>query len=214
MRHTLQTEEIRDLAWSALGLGVAFALWEFGPRFGVPGDLLSADFFGLIGVATALVAVSYIPHVMAHRVTARSMDAYAEFEMWPPGAVLAIITSFLGIVVAAVGGTRMYTKSSERYGLSVPDLNVKMIGFISVVGPLINISMAVLFAFVATAVGETYVAGLNMFKVLRFGANINSFLAIANLLPFYPLDGYKILRWNSLMWFISVILAGLTFLLI
>jgi Zn-dependent protease len=58
------------------------------------------------------------------------------------------------------------------------------------------------------------VAGIDLYYICRFGADINSFLAVAHLLPFYPLDGYKILRWNTSMWGICLILAGLTFLLV
>ncbi len=215
MRHTLRNEEIRDLAWTTLGLGVAFAIWEYGTGAASPTSLLSAEFAGLIGIATVLVAMSYIPHAMAHRVTARSMDAYAEYRIWHPGIVLAILTSFLGVVFAAAGGTRIYTRTGERYGLTQGGgLTVKTIGLISVIGPLINISLAVLFAFIAVSVQDLQVASVDLHYIFRFGSNINSFLAIANLLPFYPLDGYKILRWNTSMWAISLVLAGLTFLLV
>lgn len=214
MRHTLRSEEIRDLALAAFGLGAAFALWRFGTAADAPASLVSAEFAGMVGLATGLVAVSYIPHVMAHRVTARSMDAYAEFELWRPGVVIAMLTAVLGVVVAAVGGTRMYDRDAERYGLTIPHLNVKMIGFISVIGPLINISLAVLFAFMATAVQDTTAAGISLFQVMQFGANINSFMALASLLPFYPMDGYKILRWSTTMWILSILLGALTFLLV
>lgn len=214
MRHTLSSEEIRDLAISTLGLGLAFAIWRFGPETGVLMSMVSTEFLGLFVATTAIVAVSYIPHEMAHRVTARSMDAYAEFRMWRPGVVLAVLTSFLGFVFAATGGTSMYTRTGERYGLSVPDLNTQMIGYVSIVGPLMNISLAVLFSFLAASMHGTEIASINMFQLFSLGADINGFLAVFNLLPFYPFDGYKVLRWSSTMWFVAVVLSGLSFLIV
>lgn len=208
--HPLSSREIRDLAWSTLGLGIAFAIMFFAPATDLLSFFLSAEFFVTSVVSIVIVTISYIPHEMAHRVTARSMDAYAEYEMWAPGVVLAVVTAFLGVVFAATGGTRMHTRTGERYGLSVPELDIKMIGLVSLAGPLMNVSLAVLFSFLAVSVTGIDLYGMS---ILGMGATMNTLLALANLAPFYPMDGYKILRWNSVMWFVTVALAGLTFLL-
>lgn len=211
MEHTLSEEEIKDLAISTIGLGLAFSLLYFGGA--APQDfVLSLQFIPALVVATALVAISFIPHEMGHRVTARSMDAYAEYEMWKPGVALAVLSSFLGAVAAAPGGVKMYTRSSERYGLSVPQLNLKMIGYVAIVGPLMNISLAVIFSFLATSIPTS--PQLYGVDLLFLGARINGFLAVFNLMPFHPLDGYKIIRWNTTIWAVTLAMALLTFILI
>jgi Zn-dependent protease len=36
--------------------------------------------------------------------------------------------------------------------------------------------------------------------LLRQVASVNAFLAVFNLIPFYPLDGEKVNSWNPLLW--------------
>jgi Zn-dependent protease len=40
------------------------------------------------------------------------------------------------------------------------------------------------------------------------GARINIWLALFNLIPFGPLDGAKILKWNKGIWLITIAIAG------
>jgi Zn-dependent protease len=76
-------------------------------------------------------------------------------------------------------------------------------GRIAVAGPLANILIAVLayglYHFVFFEVG---VLG----KIMGFIALVNALLAAFNLLPFGPLDGVKVIRWNGIAW--SVLFAG------
>lgn len=209
-QHTLTEDEIRDLSLSTVGLGVAFTLLFFGGE-NLDEFLFSWRVIPAFLASTLLVAISFIPHEMAHRVTARSMNAYAEYVMWTPGVMLAVLSSFLGVVFAAPGGVRMYTRSGERYGLTVPDLELKMIGYVAIVGPLINISLAVLFAFMSVPITSLELYGVNL---LVLGSRVNGYLAIFNLLPFYPMDGYKVLRWNSPVWIASMVMGILTFIII
>lgn len=213
MEHTLSDEEIKGLSWTALGLSLAFTILLFAPEAeqGMMDFMLSLDVIPAFLTTMGLVLVSFIPHEMAHRVTARSMDAYAEYEMWAPGLFISVLTAFLGFVFAATGGTRMYVRTRERYGLSVPDLTLKMIGFVAMVGPLLNVSLAVVFAFFSQAVQVPAVQGVNP---LIAGATINSYMALFSLLPVYPIDGYRILRWNPKMWALTGIMAILTFFLV
>lgn len=85
-------------------------------------------------------------------------------------------------------------------------------GRIAAAGPMANIIIAgvtfPLFLYVF------YDAGL-IVSVVGFICLINAFLATFNLLPFGPLDGVKIIRWNVNVWIfmliISVILAIMIF---
>ncbi len=200
-------DEFRDIVISTLGLGVAFTIMLFGAPDRL-GFLFSPEFVPAFIATTVLVAVSFAPHEMAHRVTARAIEAYAEYEMWTPGVILAVLTSFLGVAVAAVGGVVLSYNPSDRYG-RWSGFNPKQHGIIAVVGPLINLSLAVIFAFAANVFDPT----LQGHNLLVLGARINSFLAVFNLLPFYPLDGYRVLRWDEVLWIGTMVLALLTFLL-
>jgi Zn-dependent protease len=199
--------ELKDLGISTLGLGFAFAILFFGdsnPRF-----LLQPEFLPALAVATGLAAASFAPHEAIHRVTARALNAYAEYRIWNPGVVLAVLSSFLGVVFAAPGGVEMHTKRGERYGYWAPTLNINQIGVIAVVGPLINMMIAVILAFLAGG----YTVAFQGTNLLVVGSHLNAFLAVFNLLPFYPMDGYKVLRWNTLIWAVVIILSVLLFFL-
>ncbi|MCJ7478556.1 MAG: metalloprotease [Candidatus Nanohaloarchaeota archaeon QJJ-7] len=201
------TRELRGLGISILGLGFAFAVLFFGdssPRF-----LLQPEFLPALVVATGLAAASFTPHEAMHRVTARALNAYAEYRIWKPGVVLAVLSSFLGVVFAAPGGVKMHTKRGERYGYWAPTLDIDQTGVIAVVGPLINVMIAVILAFLA----GSYTIMFQGTNLLTVGSNINAFLAVSNLLPFYPMDGYKVLRWNTFIWAVVITLSILLFFL-
>lgn len=200
-------EEFRDIVLSTLGLGVAFTVMFFGAPDRL-GFLLSPAFIPAFIATTVVVGVSFAPHEMAHRVTARAIEAYARYEMWTPGVILSILTGLLGVAVAAPGGVVLSYNPADRYG-RWSGFNPKQHGIIAVVGPLMNLSLAVIFAFAANFFAPT-VQGQNL---LVMGARINGLLAVFNLLPFYPLDGYRVLRWDEALWIGTTVLALLTFLL-
>ncbi|MFB6265560.1 MAG: metalloprotease [Candidatus Nanohaloarchaea archaeon] len=199
--------ELKDIAVSTLGLGFAFAVLFFGNSR--PGFLLQSGFLPAFAVATALAAVSFVPHEAIHRVTARALNAYAEYRMWSPGVVLAVLSSFLGVVFAAPGGVELHTKKGERYGHWVTNLDMEQIGTIALVGPLMNIVVAVIFAFLAGSFSLSFQGS----DLLVLGSRLNAFLAVFNLLPFHPMDGYKVLRWSTPVWLVVMVLSVLLFLL-
>ncbi len=41
------------------------------------------------------------------------------------------------------------------------------------------------------------------------GFNVNSFLAMINLIPISMLDGAKIFRWNPFVWIIMAVITGI-----
>ncbi|MDY6768939.1 MAG: metalloprotease [Candidatus Nanohaloarchaea archaeon] len=200
-------EEVRDLAISTAALGAAVAVLFFGDSR--PGFLLDPAFLPAVAAATGLAAVSFIPHAMSHRVSARAIKSYAEYRMWTPGVIIAVLSSFLGVVFAAPGGIEMHTRKGERYGHWEPELTVKQVGLVAVLGPLMNVMLGVIFAFLGDVSAVTF-QGKNL---LVLGTHMNAFLAAFTLLPFYPLDGYKVMRWSTPLWLFVLVLSGLLFFL-
>lgn len=204
----MKLEEIRDIGISTAALGLAFTVLFFGN--GDPGFIISSDFVPALVAATALAAVSFLPHVFSHRVSSRAIKAHGEYRMWKPGILIAVLSPFVGpFVFAATGGMEMFTRKGERYGHWEPHLDVDQVGLVTVLGPLMSVMIAVIFAFMSDAF-TVAVQGQNL---LSLGVRMNAFIAISSMLPFYPLDGYKILRWETPIWIFVMVLALLLFLL-
>jgi Zn-dependent protease len=140
---------------------------------------------GLI-IAAMTVGVGFLFHELAHRYVARKYGAWAEFQSFDNMIVLALLMSFfLGIVFAAPGAVMIRGHvNKERYGR------------IAAAGPIASLVAAGVFFLVRLAAPEGLVDDIG-----NYGAMINSWLAVFNLIPFGPFDGAKVKRWNSNVWF-------------
>ena len=192
----MRTRELRDLVVSALVLALSFGIVLSGGfgAFQRPSALALA-------VGTALVAVSlgFIFHELAHRLVARRYNCFAEYVMWPMGLLVALGFSFFGFVFAAPGAVMIHPRPTA-WGTA--GLTCRKVGLISLAGPGTNIGLAVVFL-ALNAVQPTL--------LFTLGAYINTWLALFNLIPFGPLDGAKIFRWNKGLWLVAIAGAGTLF---
>jgi Zn-dependent protease len=86
----------------------------------------------------------------------------------------------------------------EKLGFSMTYLSKDQIGKVGVAGSAVNLVVAVIFL------------GIYFFfpwNTLLMGAAVNAWLAVFNMLPFDPLDGAKVMRWNKGVW-LAVIAIG------
>ena len=172
---------------SVLAISVALAINIMGIG-AILGDIQGLGMF----TAFFLVALGsgFILHEMAHKFTAIRFGHFAEFRMWTKGLifmfVLAILpTKFLFIAPGAVyigGGMRRIT--------------VRENGIISLAGPAMNIVLAFVALGILAIVGPVMVgdSGMELWSAV---ALINVFLALFNMIPIYPLDGSKVLKWSK-----------------
>ncbi|MDP6642139.1 MAG: hypothetical protein QGF74_02045 [Candidatus Nanoarchaeia archaeon] len=81
-------------------------------------------------------------------------------------------------------------------------------GKISLVGPVTNIVLAVLFMIL----GLFYSTGI-LGIISGFGFTINALLAAFNMIPVMPFDGAKVLAWSKQWYTVTMVVAlGLFFL--
>jgi len=174
-------EEIEDLlvAWIVISLAFAFAL--SGGAFRIGKDFLMVFFFSLF-----TVGLGFLIHEISHKFVAQRYGFWAEFRRFDLGLIFALILSFFGTVFAAPGAVMIFAPFSTK----------EENGKISLAGPLSNLFLAILF----------FILG-KIHPLFYLGAKINLSLAIFNLLPIPPLDGFKVISWSPLFWFLAIIFA-------
>ncbi|WP_296881159.1 site-2 protease family protein [uncultured Methanobrevibacter sp.] len=188
------SSEVRDLIIAFIVISLCFAIANAGRNVNAILHLLPMIMVG--------VGAGFILHELGHKFVSMKYGYWAEFKLWPQGLIFALITSFFGFVFAAPGAVYTYAN------YMTDEIN----GKISVAGPVVNIILAIIFLAICIAVypsafhSQTSVLILN---ICALGFNINSFLAVFNLLPIGNLDGSKVLRWNIGIWLITIAIAGI-----
>lgn len=187
--------EIRHLIISMTVLTIAFTFLITGNNLftGLTrGFDLSAIPFGLLASFLGIITAFFF-HEMFHKFMAQKQGLWAEYRMFPQGLFICLILGIFTPFVFAAPGAVMFRGGARNYET----------GLIAMSGPLANIIIAsttlVLYMYV---IEEPVIS-----QLVGFICVINAFLAAFNLLPFGPLDGIKIIRWNATVWIIMLIIA-------
>ncbi len=98
---------------------------------------------------------------------------------------------------------------NAQYGYYDPARTGKEFAYISVSGAVVNLLLAIMFLAVSLFITNPLAS-----TILWQSAFINVFLAAFNMIPFGPLDGAKVWKYNPLLWGIVGIPAILMFFLI
>ena len=186
-------KEIRDLIISFIVIALGFTI------------LYSNGDYSHIGIVFPVVmigvGVGFIFHELGHKFVAMHYGYYAEYELWPTGLIIALISSFFGFIFAAPGAVVIYSNGMEE----------KTNGLISIAGPLVNIALGLIFFIVLGSLGDFIYTevGAIVYLICVLGTRINFFLAAFNLLPIPPLDGSKVLSWSVPIWLVTFAIAAI-----
>ena len=145
-------------------------------------------FVNAIIVSAITVGAGFLLHELAHKFTAQYYNCWAEFRSDDKMLIFAIISAFLGFIFAAPGAVHIRGHISRRQN-----------GIISAAGPITNIALAIIFFLLTPYLG----------MIGAYGAMINAFLALFNMIPIWQLDGAKVLKWNKAVF---GVLMGVSFL--
>jgi Zn-dependent protease len=157
------------------------------------------------------VGTGFILHELAHKFTAQRYGYAADYEASPTGLFMAIGLSFItqgGFVFAAPGAVMIRGKNAP-YGYYDQVQAEKEFAYISVSGAVVNLLLAVLFLTLSFLISDQLAI-----KVFWSSAFINVFLAGFNMIPFGPLDGAKVWKYNPVLWGLVGIPAIILFLII
>jgi Zn-dependent protease len=192
------------VAWIVLGV-------SFSTRYMYRGWLSTPTAFLEVFLLTLLIiGTGFLGHELAHKFTAQRYGAWAEFKLWTVGAVMALVFAAIppGTFVFAAPGA-VYIASRSSYIGDVMDRKTN--GIISLVGPLVNVAAAT----VAVSIyAILYAAGIGVvidpfgplrvstdsFNPLKWAVQVNLWLGSFNMIPFFILDGQKVLAWNRVVW--------------
>lgn len=169
--------EIRDLTISTIVLALVFSAFDI--------SLIIPTLF-------VMTAVFVSHEILGHKLAAQHFDCDAEYRMWPLGLGLGLITGLLGgIIFVAPGAVYISPVIRKKFAFTVGRLNRKQFGLIAAAGPLVNI----IIAFVLIGINYFY-----PWSIFVLTIKISFFLALFNLIPFPPLDGQKIMKWDVRVW--------------
>lgn len=198
---TFTKDETKDIIISVVVLTILYAI-SVTRSIGWTYDNLLL----FIPISFVAVGLAFILHELGHKVVAQRFGFFSEYRKWDYGLILGLITVLTGFMFFAPGA--VYFGS---YGRMVTD---EENGKISIAGPIVNIILAVIFLGLTLTIKPLItVSNMDIMMVILLTCylafNVNSFLAIFNLLPIPPLDGSKIMQWNIPVWLITIIIAGL-----
>lgn len=141
------------------------------------------------------VVLGIIGHEVAHKLVAQSLGFESTYKLWSIGLVLVLAFALItrGRFIFAAPGF-VHTEGHTT---------IRDEGIISLSAPAANMIIALFFFMI----GGTFALS---------AAYVNVLLAAFNLLPLGPLDGTKVLEWNTTVWTMSfafTLFLGLFFLL-
>ncbi len=140
------------------------------------------------------VGVGFLLHELAHKYLAQKYNCFAEFQADNKMLLISIVSAFFGFLFAAPGGVVING-----------NVDSKKMAKIASVGPLMNIIIAVIFLIISISNNKT----VNL--ISNYGYNINSWLALFNLIPVFPFDGGKIIQGSKRIYFSLLVLSILLF---
>lgn len=198
---TFSREEIKDIIISVVVLTLLYAILITRPMGWSMDSLLL-----FIPISFVSVGLGFILHELGHKVVAQRFGFFSEFRRWDYGLILGFLTVFAGFMFFAPGA--VYFGS---YGRMVTD---EENGKISIAGPLVNMVLALIFLGLTFTLRQFVMAANSdilyiLLLTCVFGFNVNSYLALFNLLPIPPLDGSKVVVWNIPIYIVTIAVAGL-----
>ena len=178
------------LAW----LGFSFVLWVMGIR-------LDAPWLNAIPFVLGVAGVSIFTHELSHKLVAHFFGLKTIFKVWESGLVFSALLALLGALLPFYGSTFIRQKDWAY------NKDVKKMGLIYVVGPVVSLVLASCFLALAYWANTEWLVALG---IVGFWAN--SALVFFNLIPIFPFacfDGRKIFLWNKTVWSLLIIWFGL-----
>jgi Zn-dependent protease len=193
---SISSRELYALGAALLVLGLSFSM-----RYVFSG-LRPLEVLEVFLLTLLVIGTGFLGHELAHKFSAQRYGCWAEFKLWTVGAIMALLFAVIsqGTFIFAAPGAVYIASRSSYFGEGI---DRKANGVISLVGPVVNIAAAAIFAIAlagSTALGFGDLVIGNAFHFLRVGVQINIWLGAFNMIPFFILDGQKVFTWDRKIW--------------
>jgi Zn-dependent protease len=133
-----------------------------------------------------VAGLAILLHDIAHRYMAWKYRVVSEYKVWWLGATIMFMTSGLFNVAYA-------TPAKAKVGEGGTTLTRRQEAFIAGAGPLISFAAFLVFALMLNLSGPVLAVGV-------LGASMNLLIAVYSMMPFRPMDGSVVRRWNFFVW--------------
>jgi len=161
-----------------IGVGLSMLVWN------QPLDPRTISLDRLLSLAAVFTSL-YLLHEIAHKLTAQHYGLWAEFRLTLFGALITLLSIISPIKLIAPGAV-----------VIAGPIDREVAGKTALAGPLTNLLLSI----VSVAL-LLYFPG----SIAWYGAAFNAWIAMFNLLPFGIMDGWKVFRWNKLIWAVAFI---------
>ncbi len=150
---------------------------------------------GPLGVLAGALA-GFVLHEYAHERAAYRHGCWARFILHPLGLALTLISGFLPFAIIAPGAVSV---ACPQWGYG---WNARIEEEVAAAGVQVNLGLAALGLLAKLLSGSWAVASF-----ASGFASINAWVALFNLIPFPPLDGWRLSRINPTRWAILFTIA-------
>ncbi len=193
---SISSRELYALSAALLVLGLSFSM-----RYVFSG-LRPLEVLEVFLLTLLVIGTGFLGHELAHKFSAQRYGCWAEFKLWTVGAIMALLFAVIsqGTFIFAAPGAVYIASRSSYFGEGI---DRKANGVISLVGPIVNIAAAAIFAIAlagSAALGFGDLVVGNAFHFLRVGVQINIWLGAFNMIPVFILDGQKVFTWDRKIW--------------
>ncbi len=179
--------EAMHITISVLTITLAFWFLWSDVRLGSTPNALDPALFAVVFLT---IGLGFILHELAHKYVSLHYGVHAEYRAWTLGLFLAIVLAVtVGFIFAAPGAVYILGR-----------VNRKQNAMISLAGPTMNLVLAVVFVALLPFLGWVSV----------IGAQVNLWLGLFNMIPFFPFDGQKVASWDWRVW-LSVFVVFILF---
>ena len=148
----------------------------------------------VFGLCFFTASIGFILHEIAHKIAAQNYGYEAEY-VGGKFPIYSLLIALYGLILLAPGAVHIKSMFGVKQSHS---------GIISLAGPLTNLWLAFGFKIFS------FISPNALYPIFAFGFEINSWLALFNIIPWGNLDGAKVYKWNKPIFFTFTFIAGFT----